>query len=281
MPPVRYYFPMDSIAKHYGVSGVLDAIQQALRSQGKDLARLDPADLSAVDEFHIRGREATVELAALAGIRPDMRVLDVGSGLGGSARFLASEFGCHVAGVDLTPEYCEVATALSKLVGLRHLTEFRCASALETPFDDEQFDLAWTQHVQMNIDDKPALYREIARTLRPGGRFAFHDILAGPAGPPHFPVHWAEDSSMSFLIPPTELRALLEATGFDVLAWKDTTQISRQWYLAALEKRLAGASPPLGLHLLMGETASVKFQNVGRNLTEERITVFQGVLEKR
>jgi ubiquinone/menaquinone biosynthesis C-methylase UbiE len=271
---------MDPVAHHYGISGLLDAIREALRAQGKDLEHLTPADLAPVDEFHIRGREATIELAALAEARAGLRVLDVGSGLGGSSRFLAAEFGCQVTGVDLTPEYCDVAAALSKWVSLDTLTEFHCASALDMPFEDESFDLAWSQHVQMNIEDKPALYREIARVLRPGGRFVFHDILAGPGGPPHFPVHWAEEPAASFLIAPEKLRSMLERTGFRVLAWKDTTEIARRWYLAVAERRRTEGAPPLGLHLLLGPTGPAKAAYVGRNLVEDRITVFQGLLEK-
>jgi len=272
---------MDPVSRHYGISGLLDIILEGLRAEGKDLENLAPTDLAPVDELHIRGREATVELAALAEVQPAMRVLDVGSGLGGSTRYLASEFGCRVTGIDLTPQYCEASEVLTKLVRMDGLAEFRCASALEMPFEDNTFDLAWTQHVQMNIEDKPRFYSEIARVLRPGGRFVFHDILAGPGGPPHFPVHWANEPELSFLVAPGELRKLLEASGFKTLAWKDTTETATNWFLAALEKRRETGVPALGLHLLLGDTAPQKFQNVGRNLTEKRLTVFQGLLEKQ
>jgi SAM-dependent methyltransferase len=266
--------------RHYSVPGLLDAILRALRAQGKDPERLTPADLAPVDEFHIRGRQATAELAELAGFRAGLRVLDVGSGLGGAARFFAVEHGCLVTGADLTHDYCSVAAALSKTVALYGATRFLCASALEMPFADESFDVAYSQHVQMNVEDKPAFYREIARVLRPGGRFVFHDILAGPGGPPHFPVHWAEEPSMSFLIDPAGLRLLLERAGFGIAVWLDKTEISRQWYLAAWEQRRDAGAPQLGLHLLMGPTAPLKFENVARNLQENRIMVFQGVAEK-
>jgi ubiquinone/menaquinone biosynthesis C-methylase UbiE len=272
---------MDPVSRHYGLSGVLEAILEALRAGGKDLDQLKPPDLAPVDEFHIRGREATVELAAMAAVDAGMRVLDVGSGVGGSARYLASEFGCRVTGVDLTPQYCETAAALSQWVGLGGLTEFCCASALQMPFEDAAFELVWTQHAQMNIADKPRLYREIARVLRPGGRFVFHDILAGPGGPPHFPVHWANEPGLSFLIAPGALRELLESSGFQALAWKDTTEIATNWFLGAMERRRNSGAPALGLHLLLGDTAPQKIENVGRNLTEKRLTVFQGLLEKR
>jgi ubiquinone/menaquinone biosynthesis C-methylase UbiE len=271
---------MLSVAAHYGTSGLLGTILKALQAQGKNLDNLTADDLAAVDEFHIRGREATVELAEMAGVRQAWNVLDVGSGLGGSSRFLAGRFGCRVVGVDLTPEYCEAAEALSKLVDLEELTEFHCESATDTRLEDAAFDLAWTQHVQMNIADKPGLYREVARVLKPGGRFAFHDILAGAGGPPHFPVPWASAPEMNYLIGPDELRILLEQSGFRVLTWRDTTTISHEWFLAGLQRLQETGAPPLGLHLLLGETAPDKLANVARNLKEGRVTVHQGVIEK-
>lgn len=272
---------MDSVAEHYSHGRLLDAIFDALRAQGKDLGALTADDLAGVDEFHIRGREATVELAEFAGVTAADRVLDVGSGLGGSTRYLAANHGCRVTGVDLTPEYCDVATELSRKAGLADRVEFHCASALETPFEDGAFDLAWTQHVQMNIADKAALYREVHRVLKPGGRFVLHDILAGPEQPAHYPTHWAEREEMSFLISPEDLRALLEECGFRVKAWRDTTRVSHDWYLAAVARAQRDGPPPLGLHLLLGETAGEKIANVGRNLDERRLTVCQALLESR
>ncbi len=207
-------------------------------------------------------------------------MLDVGSGLGGSSRFLANRFGCRVAGVDLTPEYCELARELSGLVGLAEQNEYYCESATVMSFEDASFDLAWTQHVQMNIEDKPALYREIARVLRPGGRFVFHDILAGPAGEAYYPVPWAEKPEMSFLIAPDDLRQLLEQSGFRILEWRDTTALSRDWFVNTVERVRESGAPPLGLHLLLGNTALEKMQNVARNLTESRVSVVQALSEK-
>lgn len=271
---------MDPVAGHYGIPGLVEAILDALRSQGKDVNELVPEDLSAVDEFHIRGREATVELAQLAECAPGLRVLDVGSGLGGSARFLAAQHGCRVTGIDITPEFCDGAARLSQLVGLDGATQFQCGSALELPFPDASFDVVWTQHVQMNIADKRRLYGEIRRVLCDGGRFAFHDILAGPGGAPHYPVHWAETPELSFLIGPDDFLTLLERTGFRVAEWRDTTVVARAWYLAAFERRKDGDAPPAGIHLLMGRHAPAKFENFARNLVESRLTVYMGLLEK-
>ena len=272
---------MDPVARHYGQPKLLEAILHGLTVQGKAVDQLHPDDLAPVDELHIRGREATVELAELSGVGPDWSVLDLGSGLGGSSRFLAQRYGCRVTGIDLTPEYCDLARELSRLTGLSGLNEFRCGDVTDMPFEDATFDLAWTQHVQMNIADKAAFYREVLRVLKPRGRFVFHDLLAGPGGPLHFPTHWAEEPSMSFLIAPDEFRALLESVGFRVLEWRDTTDIARDWYLGKVkEAQNAPGPPPLGLHLLLGETGPAKFANVTRNLTEDRLTIFQGLLEK-
>ena len=270
----------ETVEAHYTVAGLGAAILDALRRMGKEPASLTPADLVAVDEFHVRGRQATQELAGWAGVDSHSRVLDVGCGIGGSARHLAQEYGCRVTGLDLTRDYCEVATMLSNLTGLGDRTEFRQGSALDLPFEDESFDIVWTEHVQMNIADKATFYSEIARVLRPGGRLAFHDIFRGPIDELHFPVPWAGAARTSFLVPPGDVQRILDSLGFQVRRWEDSTQRSLDWFLGLA----AGASPrepsPLGLHLLMGADSRAKLENQVRNLREGRIVLIQAVLEK-
>lgn len=268
------------VEKHYARGGLLDAILAGLRESGKDTARLAPADLAPVDEFHIRGREATKELAERADLSPGLRVLDVGSGLGGSARYLAAERGCKVDGIDLTQVYVDTARSLAELVGLGGSVRFRQASALALPFDDGAFDLVWTEHVQMNIADKRRFYGEIARVLAPGGRLAFHDIFQGGGGEPHFPVPWAGDASLSTLETAPAVRRILKDLGFRILDWADKTAYSRDWYAATLEKLEESWPPPLGTHLLMGADARAKLGNTVRNLQEGRIAVVQAVARK-
>jgi SAM-dependent methyltransferase len=265
---------------HYSVGGILEEILQALAGMGKDVDNLTLADLAPVDEFHIRGREATLELAKLAGLKPGLRVLDVGCGIGGSVRHLAVEHQCHVTGLDLTPEYIETAITLSRMVGLEEMVDFHEGSALEMPFDSGTFDLVWTEHAQMNIADKQSLYAEIARVLKPGGRLVFHDIFQGPGGDLHYPVPWAEEGSISFLIAQDDLRKMLESLGLHVLDWEYKSRPSLTWFQAAAERMKESGPPPLGIHLLMGDTARMKIGNIIRNLQEERITVLQAVLEK-
>jgi ubiquinone/menaquinone biosynthesis C-methylase UbiE len=271
---------MDRVERHYAREGILDSILSALRQMGKDVTSLTPADLAPVDAFHIRGRAATVELAQRAALTPGLRVLDVGCGLGGTARYLAAEHGCRVTGVDLTKEYVDVARALAGLVGLEGSVEFRQASALDLPFDDGAFDLVWTEHVQMNIEDKRAFYAEIARVLVPRGRLVFHDVIQGGGGPSHFPVPWADEPSISFLASPDLLRQILDDLGFTILDWEDRSRESLDWFARAVERLKRSGPPPLGLHLLMGPTALAKAENIVRNLAEDRIVVVQAVAEK-
>jgi SAM-dependent methyltransferase len=214
-------------------------------------------------------------------LKPGLKVLDVGSGLGGSTRYLAAEHQCRATGIDLTKEYVDVANALAELVGLKGVVEFHQGSALEMPFADGSFDVVWTEHVQMNIADKRAFYTEITRVLAPGGHLLFHDIFQGTGGPPHYPVPWAEDNSISFLAPPETVRAILEEQGFDILDWEDKTRHSLDWFAATAEKIEQSGPPPLGTHLLMGDTARNKFKNVIQNLKEARVVVVQALAKKR
>lgn len=270
----------ETVEGHYGHGEVLERILRTLQAMGKDMTRLVPSDLAPVDEFHIRGREATIELANRAALRPGLRVLDVGSGLGGSARFLASEYRCHVTGIDLTREYVNAARALADLVGLGGEVEFRQANALDLPFADASFDVVWTEHAQMNIEDKRAFYGQGARVLKAGGELVFHDIFKGDGPPVDFPVPWAEEASISFLATPETARDILEAVGFEITHWEEKTRQSLEWFSAAIEKIKVAGPPPLGIHLLMGPSAKLKLENMVRNLEERRIVVFLAVARK-
>jgi len=269
-----------SVSGHYTSGDLERRILSALEEAGKDLDSLAVDDLAPVDEFHIRGRVATEELAKLAEIEPGQALLDVGCGLGGTSRYLASTFGCNAVGVDLTEEYCRVAEKLSARVGLGDRTAFRQGSALDLPFPDGQFDIVWTEHVQMNIPDKAGFYRELRRVLKPHGRLAFHDIFAGANEGAHFPVPWASDASISHLISVEELNVLLAELGLSALRWEDKSNASVTFFKTAQKRIRTKGWLPVGLHLLMGDDASVKFGNVLRNLEEGRVQVIQAVMER-
>lgn len=269
------------VAEHYSRSDLGASILAALSKAGKDIDNLRPEDLAPVDEFHIRGREATIELARAAGISAGSHVLDVGSGVGGASRCLASQFGCRVTGIDLTDDYCRAATMLAERTGLSNLVSYRQCDALNLPFEDGTFDVVWTQHVAMNISDKACLYREMYRVLKPNGLLAINDILAGPAGPVLFPVPWARTPQTSFLVTPDELRRLLIASHFTIASWQDTTDLGREWFTAIAKRIEQTGLPPLGLNVLLGPDFQAMAQNQRRNLEEGRIVVGQIVAKKQ
>jgi len=270
----------DEVKRHYARADLAAVILKALADAGKDVEHLTPEDLAPIDEFHVRGRQATLELARAAALVAGMRVLDVGSGLGGPSRAIAREFGCRVTGVDLTDEYCRVATLLAERSGLAHLVSYRQGDALDLPFPDASFDVVWTQHVAMNIQDKAALYREMGRVLRPGGALALYDVLAGPAGPVLFPVPWARAPGASFLVTPDELRGLLAASGFRVESWEDTTAAATAWFANLVRKIQETGPPPLGLHLVLGPDFALMARNLRRNLEEGRVLLAQVVARR-
>jgi SAM-dependent methyltransferase len=270
-----------AISGHYEEHDFETGVARGLEAIGKASGPLTIEDLAPVDQFHIRGLEATREVAALAGLGPGQRVLDVGGGIGGPARTLAADFDCRVTVLDLTPAFVRLGEQLTARTGLADRVSFRQGSALEMPFEAESFDVAWTQHASMNIGDKERLYAEIQRVLRPGGRLAFHDIMAGPNEPIHFPVPWASRPEISFLRRPDEIRALLARLGFRELAFEDKGQEAASWFRQRLAAaREAGAPPPLGLHLLLGPGAATALGNVLRNIEEDRVEVVAAVYER-
>lgn len=269
-----------AIQAHYGRSELAEVIFVALEQAGIDVRQLSLEALAPIDEFHIRGRAATLELAQAAGLRSTMHVLDIGSGIGGTARCLAKEFGCHVTGIDLTDEYCQLAAMLTAKVGLDGLIDYRQGDATNLPFEDNAFDVVWTEHVAMNIPDKRRFYGEMYRVLKPGGTLAIYDVLAGAAGPVLFPVPWARTPETSFLVSPEELRQLLGDAGFTVSDWKDTTAEARVWFVNLAERIRRDGFPVLGFHLLMGHDFRAMAQNQGRNLEEGRISLGQVVAAK-
>lgn len=270
----------DAIQTHYARSDLGAAILGALEKAGKNTHRLTLEDLAPVDEFHIRGRAATLELARAAGLDASKHVLDIGSGIGGTSRCLAKEFSCRVTGIDLTEAYCRAAELLTEKIDLAGLVDYRQGDATDLPFDDASFDVVWTEHAAMNIPDKSRLYQEMHRVLKPGGTLAIYDVLAGPSGPVLFPVPWARTPDTSFLVGPDELRQLLEAAGFMVTNWSDTTDAARTWFTSLAAKISQEGLPLLGFHILLGPDFQTMAQNQRRNLEEGRIVLAQVIATK-
>jgi MPBQ/MSBQ methyltransferase len=235
------------VAKHYGRGGLEDVILAAVRREGKDPEKLTAADLAAVDEFHVGGLEATEELAAHMELRPSMRLLDVGSGIGGPARYFADKHCCEVTGVDLTPEFVQVA--------------------LELPFERDTFDGAYMLHVGMNIADKAGIFREVRRVLKAGSLFSVYDILFGDAGPTgkraiQYPVPWALSEETSFVGTGKEYREALQKAGFEVTQERARTEFAIAFMERAMARMAQGGPPTLGLQLLLGDKAPVMMKSV-------------------
>jgi SAM-dependent methyltransferase len=266
-----------AVRQHYRRPALFDAIVAALRQTGKDLENLSPDDLAPVDEFHTRGRPATVELAKLLGLTGTEQVLDVGCGIGGPARFLANTYGCQVTGIDLTPEFVEVAEKLSRLTRLGDKVGYLSANALAIPFVDATFDVVWSQNVAMNIADRQRLYAEIHRVLRPGGKYALSDVTGGPGGDPYYPMPWARAANVSYLLSAEATRAALEHAGFRVIAWEDTTARA---LAAAIERANVVFPKPLGLHLVLGSDWPQITANILRNYQEGKVRIIHGVVER-
>ncbi|SDB80351.1 Ubiquinone/menaquinone biosynthesis C-methylase UbiE [Raineyella antarctica] len=263
---------MSQVSRFYsGPGGLVGAISAALDAAGLDRRTLRPADLAPVDEFHIRGRAASLEIVEALALTADSHVLDLGSGLGGPARTLVELTGCRVTGVDLTPEFCEVATALSEWTGLSERTDFRVGDATATGLPEAAVDAALTLHVAMNIADKPALYAEAFRVLRPGGRFVVYDVLQGEGGDVRYPVPWATDPSISFLATPEEMRELLAAAGFQVISEVDSSEESLAWFQQVRARIERDGPPPVSFAAFLGDAYGQMAANQVANLAQRRI----------
>lgn len=262
---------MAGMQAHYSARDIETRILAALRQAGLNPEqRLSPEELAALDQFHTGGLRASLELLELSRIRPGDRVLDIGSGLGGPARLLASKLGCRVDCVDLSADYCAGAVLLNRLTGLEDRIEVREGSALDLPFADDAFDAVWMLNVGMNIADKRQLYAEVHRVLEPGGRFAFQEIAAGAAAPSSFPLPWATDPAESFLATADEMRSALGEAGFIAAAFEDFSD-------AQLSRTPEVATPgPLTLAVFVDNLAQ-KAKNARRSLEEGQIRLVRGV----
>lgn len=261
------------VRKHYSASGLINRIKSALTAIVPEGQPLTVDELAPLDQFHVRGMLATVELASAAGLEPSTRVLDVGCGIGGPARSLTATFGCRVTGVDLSPGFIDAAMYLTSRCGMSDRMAFHVGDALHLPFEDATFDTVFLQHVAMNIQDRVALYSGVRRALARGGRFVTYDLVLRDGGI-HYPVPWARDASTSFLLTEGDTRVMLEQAGFNPILWRDDTDIALDWFKASM----AGPVNGLNLAVVMGSDFREMSSNLARNLRENRLGVLSAVL---
>jgi len=260
------------IETQYATGASRQAIEQALVAAGKDLDRLRPGDLAMLEDFHTMGRIATAQLAGLAEITPADEVLDAGSGIGGTARYVAGRSGCHVVAVDLTEEYCAAARWLNQLAGLDDRITVRQGDVTDLPFEDATFTLMFSQHVQMNVADKALLYAEARRVLVAGGRLAVWDIVAGEGGEPVFPLPWADRPEYSHLTTSDRLRTAIATAGFEIEQWNDLTGQAA----AIMQTLLTSPPSPIGLQAFV-PGFQAKASNLTAALAGGRLRTVQGL----
>ena len=259
------------ISGHYTSGDLLARLEARLREDGLDPAQATVEALAPYDHFHGRGLEATEDMAGLLPISRTDRVLDVGCGLGGPARYLAGRFGCRVSGIDLTAEFCDVARHLTALLGFEDRVSVSQGDALAMPFDDATFDGAYSMNVSMNIADKRALYREIHRVLRPGAWLMLSEAAQGPGGAPDFPTPWARTAASSFLATQAETCASLEACGFAIESLRETTEAALAYGARSRALVEAGGKPlHRAVSLIHGALAEDAAANSARALRERR-----------
>jgi SAM-dependent methyltransferase len=270
----------NSVARHYGSAGIAERVLAAWRAANGPDGRPTPESLAPFDHFHGRGVIATQEIAAQLALQPGERVLDIGSGIGGPARWFAAKFAVAVTGVDLTPEFCATAEALNAATGLADRVTIIPGSALALPVPDNTFDAAYSQNVIMNIADKRLFYREAFRALRPGGRLALSNLCAGPAGEPYFPVPWATTRDTSFLATPEAMRADLLAAGFAIADFRDITEATREAQRRTRERIDKGEVPRIAVDIIMGERAREMQWNSIRSIEEGRGLAIEALVRK-
>jgi ubiquinone/menaquinone biosynthesis C-methylase UbiE len=270
----------DRVAAHYSHGGLLRSILDGVHRLGKSADTVGVDDLAPVDEFHIGGRVATELFLDQLGIAADDRVLDVGCGLGGASRFVAEQYGCQVTGIDLTNEYVRTGEIMCAWVGLDDLITLDCGDATATPYPDGAFDTSYMMHVGMNIADKRSLAVELYRVLRPGGRLGIYDVMRVGNGALRFPVPWATNPEESAVSSPGEYRDSLEAAGFRVIAEHDRSAFALEFFSNLQASANGAESSPLGLHVLMGESAAEKVRNMIENVSNRRVAPFEIIVER-
>jgi len=268
-----------SIEAHYLKENLYGEILNRLEEKGVDLNHVQRSDIAGVDEFHVRGAAVSKELASTLPLK-GLKVLDMGSGLGGPCRLLADEYDCHATGIDLSTEFVHTANALSKLVGLSQKTHFVQGSATELPFEDNSFDVVWTQHVQMNIPDKQKFYSEAYRVLRPGGHFLYYDIFRKSDGDVTYPMPWAAHEGLSFLFKGEEMAKIMAELGFTLKSKTDQTEAGIEFFTTLLARIKAYGPPTLGLNVLMGESTKPKLTNLLEHFQKGVLLLESGVYQK-
>lgn len=270
----------EAVESHYSRGALLEAIRSGVRQLEMTPGTVSVEDLAPVDEFHIGGRAATEIFLDQLDLHPGDHVLDIGCGLGGTSRFAADRYGCQVTGIDLTGDYVRTGQVLTEWVGLDDLISLDRGDATAMPYASDTFDKAFMLHVGMNIENKELLALELFRVLRPGGRLGVYDVMRTGDGGLRYPVPWATTSAESLVSSPATYRGTLEAAGFRVVSEADRSEFALGFFEQLRATGNDGGSSPLGLHLLMGDSAGEKVSNMIENVSEGRVAPCEIIVEK-
>ena len=270
----------NSLSGHWGKEGIYERIVSTLKDSGKSIETLSIEDLAPVDHFHSRGFPATVEMADQLPIKSGHRLIDIGSGIGGPARYIAERFDCKVNGVDITSTFVDTANKLTSLLQMEGKVIFDIGDGNNLPYEDETFDGGYSQHVTMNVPDRRRFFAEACRVLKPGGFFALSEHGLGPARNPHHPLPWSANGRDEYLVAPEETRAYLEDTGFVDIHVESTGPKYFAAYQRAIELEAKGHLPALSSHILLGDRSNEIIKNAARNIEEQRTHPIQVICKK-
>ena len=252
---------------HYKGAGLYDSILEGLKKSGIELNDIASDHLSAADEFHIGGTEATKFVADQLGEISNQKILDVGCGIGGPARFIANKTECQVVGIDLTPSFVKTGNALTDLVSMRNSVNLIEGNAADMSSYPDSYDAAYMMHVGMNISDKRSAFEGVSGALKTGSRFVIYDIMRMKEGQLTFPLPWASKGKGSAVDSPANYASILESVGLKVIDIEVKKEFAVEFFQNMM-KRMEGGPPPLGLHLVMGQDTPIKVQNVHKQIVE-------------
>ena len=271
---------MNKIADHWGTGDVFGRVTEAMKAASISLESATVEQMAPVDHLHARGFAATIELADVLPIREGQHIVDIGSGIGGPARYLAKRFKCKVSGVDITEPFVDAANKITALLNMQDLVDLRLGDGHKLPYADSTFDGGLTQHVTMNVEDRARFFSEAYRVLKPGAFFALTEHGLGPEGNPHYPCPWSDDGSGAFLVTPEQTVDFLADAGFVEIDVTETGDKYLAGYNRAIELAERGELPPFGMHILLGDNGPAKTRNSALNIAERRTRPIQVVCAK-
>lgn len=271
-----------ALEQHYAADGLRERLDMALAEAGLLDGMIEWPKLAQLDQFHTRGLMAVKELADMLHPKKGDTVLDIGSGFGGPARYLAAVFGCKVTGIELTPLYVDISNYLSERTGFAEDAKFMQGDAAKLPFEEDSFDHAWTLHVSMNIQDKVAFYDGVFRVLKPGGKFAIYDVAKGDGGPVIYPSPWSPVEEFSFLTTVAETQSLLSSAGFVTVEFEDATDEALEWLkmIQSAPAKDPNAPKSVDLRQVIGSQVGPMLKNMGQNFFEGRTRVVRALVQK-